>query len=114
MFVHQGKCTKDLLKKFDMDEAKPLSTPMLTMMALDTDDEGAMDQKEYRSMTRSLLYLTMMRPDIQFMVCVCVLSVFATQISSSSHQADHEVPLFHTRVWTLVFGLLLSFSLRVF
>jgi hypothetical protein len=29
-FVHQGKYTKDLLKKFDMGEAKPLSTPMST------------------------------------------------------------------------------------
>jgi hypothetical protein len=72
MFVHPGKCTKDLLKKFDMDEAKPLSTPMSTMMALYTNEEGAVDQKEYRSMTRSLLYLTVMRPDIQFMVCLCV------------------------------------------
>jgi hypothetical protein len=47
MFVHQGKCTKDLLKKFDMDEAKPLLTPMSTMMTLDTDEEGVVDQKEY-------------------------------------------------------------------
>ena len=64
-FVHQGKYTKDLLKKFDMGEAKPLWTPMLTTMALDANEEGeAMDQKEYRSMIRSLLYLTATRPDI--------------------------------------------------
>ena len=70
-FVHQGKYTKDLLKKFDMGEAKPLSTPMLTMMALDADEEGeAMDQKEYRSMIGSLLYLMETRLDIQFMVCL--------------------------------------------
>ena len=37
-FVHQGKYTKDLLKKFDMGEAKPLSMPMLTMMALDANE----------------------------------------------------------------------------
>jgi hypothetical protein len=30
-----------------------------------------MDQKEYRSMIDSLLYLTVMRPDIQFSVCLC-------------------------------------------
>jgi hypothetical protein len=30
-----------------------------------------MDQKEYRSMIGSLLYLTAMRPDIQFSVCMC-------------------------------------------
>jgi hypothetical protein len=50
-FVHQGKYTKDLLRKFDMGEAKPLSTSMLTTIALDEDKEGeAVDQKEYRSM----------------------------------------------------------------
>jgi hypothetical protein len=43
--MHQGKYTKDVLKKFDMGEAKPLSTPMST---LDEDKEGeAVDQKEY-------------------------------------------------------------------
>ena len=64
-FVHQGKYTKDMLKKFDMGEAKPLSMPMLNTMALDADEEGeVVDQKEYRSMIRSLLYLTAMRPDI--------------------------------------------------
>ena len=63
--MHQGKYTKDLLKKFDMGEAKPLSTPMSTTMALDANEEGeAMDQKEYRSMIGSLLYLTATRPDI--------------------------------------------------
>ena len=70
--MHQGKYTKDLLKKFDMGEAKPLSTPMSTTTALDTDEDGEpVDQKEYRSMIGSLLYLTATRPDIQFVVCLC-------------------------------------------
>jgi len=70
-FVHQGKYTKDLLKKFDMGEAKPLWTPMSTMTALNVDEEReAMDQKEYRSMIGSLLYLMETRLDIQFMVCL--------------------------------------------
>jgi hypothetical protein len=47
-FVHQGKYTKDVLKKFNMGEAKPLSTPMSTTTALDEDKEGeVMYQKEY-------------------------------------------------------------------
>jgi hypothetical protein len=113
--VHQGKYTKDVLKKFNMGEAKPLSTPMSTTMALDEDKEGeAVDQKEYRSMIGSLLYLTVTRPDIQFAVCLCARSVFAAHVSSSSHQADPKIPSFHTRVWSLVFGLFLSFSLQVF
>jgi hypothetical protein len=71
-FVHQGKYTKDVLKKFDMGEGKPLSTPMSTSMTLDTDEDGEpVDQKEYRSMIGSLLYLTAMRSDIHFAVCLC-------------------------------------------
>jgi hypothetical protein len=85
MFVHQGKYTKDMLKKFDMGEAKPLSIPMSTTMALDEDKEGeAVDQKEYRSMIGSLLYLTVMRPDIQFTVCLCA------RFQSSSHTSHRQ------------------------
>jgi hypothetical protein len=42
---------------------------------------------------------------------VHALSVFTAHIASSSHHADHEVPSFHTRIWSLVFSFLLSFSL---
>ena len=64
-FVHHGKYTKDMQKKFDMGEAKPLSMPMSTATVLDAKEEGeAVDQKEYRSMIGSLLYLTATRPDV--------------------------------------------------
>ena len=63
--MHQGKYTKDILKKFDMGEAKPLWMPMSTTTALDADEEGeVVDQKEYRNMIGSLLYLTTTRLDI--------------------------------------------------
>jgi hypothetical protein len=39
-FVHQGKYTKDVLKKFNMGEAKHLSTPMSTRAALDADEDS--------------------------------------------------------------------------
>ncbi|XP_066344265.1 uncharacterized protein [Miscanthus floridulus] len=66
-FVHQGKYMKDVLKKFAMDDAKPISTPMPTSAALDADEDGEpVDQKEYRSMIGSLLYLTATRLDIHF------------------------------------------------
>jgi hypothetical protein len=55
-----------------MSEAKPHSRPMSTTTALDADEDGKpMDQKEYRNMIGSLLYLTMTRPDIHFAVCLC-------------------------------------------
>jgi hypothetical protein len=68
-FVHQAKYTKDLMKKFNMAELKPMSTLMSSMASLGPDEDGdAMDQREYRSMIGSLLYLTATRPDIQFAV----------------------------------------------
>jgi hypothetical protein len=71
-FVHQAKYTKDILKKFNMDDSKPLSTLMSMSTALDADEDGEpVDQKEYQSMIVSLLYLTATRPDIQFSVCLC-------------------------------------------
>jgi hypothetical protein len=58
IFIHQAKYTKDLMK-FNMTELKPVSTPMSTTMVLDPDENNkAVDQREYRSMIGSLLYLT--------------------------------------------------------
>jgi hypothetical protein len=57
-FVHQTKCTKDMRKKFNMTEFKPVSTPMSTVTTLDPDENGeAADQRDYWSMIGSLLYL---------------------------------------------------------
>jgi hypothetical protein len=70
--VHQTKYTKDIVSKFKMEDSKATMTPMSTTIALDADEKGEHeDQKEYRSMIRSLLYLTVTRPDIQFSVCLC-------------------------------------------
>jgi hypothetical protein len=71
-FVHQVKYTKDLMKKFNMAELKPVSTPMSSVASLGPDEDGeAVDQREYRSMIGSLLYLTATRSDIQFAVGLC-------------------------------------------
>jgi hypothetical protein len=70
--VHQAKYTKDIVRKFKMEDSKAMATPMSTTTTLDADEEGEyVDQKEYRSMIRSLLYLKATRPDIQFSVCLC-------------------------------------------
>jgi hypothetical protein len=58
-FVHQAKYTKDMMKKFNMAEFNPVSTPMSMATALDPDEnDKVIDQREYRSMIGSLLYLT--------------------------------------------------------
>jgi hypothetical protein len=72
IFIHQAKYTKDLMKMFNIAELKPMSTLMSTAVALDLDkNDEAVDQREYRSMIGSLLYLTATQPDIQFTVCLC-------------------------------------------
>ncbi|XP_039855260.1 uncharacterized mitochondrial protein AtMg00810-like [Panicum virgatum] len=71
-FIHQDKYTKDMLKKFDFGDLSPMPTPMSTSTVLDEDTKGVtVDQKEYRSMIDSLLYLMATRPDIQFAVYLC-------------------------------------------
>jgi hypothetical protein len=71
-FVHQAKYMNDLMKKFNMAELKPVSTPMSSAASLGSDEDGeAVDQREYRSMIGSLMYLTATRLDIQFVMGMC-------------------------------------------
>jgi hypothetical protein len=71
-FVHQAKYTKNIVRRFKMEDSKAMATSMSTTTALDADEEGEhVDQKECRSMIGSLLYLTTTRSDIQFSVCLC-------------------------------------------
>jgi hypothetical protein len=71
-FISQTKYTHDMLKKFDMVNAKPIKTPMPTNGHLDLNEEGkVVDNKVYRSMISSLLYLCASRLDIMLSVCMC-------------------------------------------
>jgi hypothetical protein len=89
-FVHQAKYTKDILKKFKMDDSKSLSTPMSTTTVLDADEDGErVDQKDYWSMIGSLLYLTATRSDIQFYVCLC--AHFQASPRTSHRQAVKQI-----------------------
>jgi hypothetical protein len=71
-FISQTKYIQDILTKFGMKNAKPIKTPMGTNGHLDLDPGGkSVDQKVYRSMIGSLLYLCASRPDIMLFVCMC-------------------------------------------
>jgi hypothetical protein len=71
-FIRQLKYTRDILKKFGMDKAKPIMMPMVTNGHLDLDFGGtSVVQKVYRSMIGSLLYLCESWPDIMLSVCMC-------------------------------------------
>ena len=71
-FINQAKYTKELLKKFGMESSSTSKTPMATTTKLGKDESGKpVEEKRYRGMIGSLLYLTTSRPDIIFSVCVC-------------------------------------------
>ncbi|KAI0522554.1 hypothetical protein KFK09_004934 [Dendrobium nobile] len=71
-FLNQTKYIKDILKKYEMDKAKLINTPMTSSVPLDKDPSGkSVYQKKYKGMVGSLLYLTASRPEIMFSVCLC-------------------------------------------
>ena len=65
IFINQAKYTKELLKKFGMENAKTLGTLMIPSTKLNKDENGkSVDEKKYRCMIGSLLYLIASRPEI--------------------------------------------------
>jgi hypothetical protein len=71
-FISQMKYTRDILKKFGMDKTKSITTLMGTNDHLYLDLGGtSVDQKVYRFMTGSLIYLCASRTDIMLSVCMC-------------------------------------------
>ncbi|GJV27788.1 retrovirus-related pol polyprotein from transposon TNT 1-94 [Tanacetum coccineum] len=72
IFFNQSKYIKEMLKKFGLEESKPMKTPMSSDTKLTKDEEcESVDSTKYRGMIGSLLYLMASRPDIMFSVCLC-------------------------------------------
>nr|GEW43712.1 hypothetical protein [Tanacetum cinerariifolium] len=76
--THVYRLKKDLYglkqapRKFGMNSCDPVDTPMVDRLKLDEDPIGiSVDQTRFRSMIRSLMYLTASRPDLVFAVCMC-------------------------------------------
>ena len=60
-------------KKYGMESAKVIANPISTTTKLTKDEESKeMDEKLYRDMIGSFLYLSANRLDIMFSVCLCV------------------------------------------
>jgi hypothetical protein len=69
MFISQEKYLREMLKRFQMEDSKPVGTPMVTGCKLRKDDDSPdVDQSSYRSMIGSLLYITASRPNIMHAV----------------------------------------------
>nr|GEX16560.1 hypothetical protein [Tanacetum cinerariifolium] len=73
IFLSQDKYVGDILKKFGYSEVRLSNTPMDKENPWGKNGTGKdVDLHLYRSMIRSLMYLTASRPDIMFAVCACV------------------------------------------
>ena len=72
IFLSQSKNVKNLVKKFGLESASSVRTPMSLNVKLTVDLLGkSVDPSLYRSMIGSLLYLTASRLDISYSIGVC-------------------------------------------
>ena len=115
IFIHQTKYVKDILRKFHFEDCKPMSTPMTVGCKLSKEDESKnVDQKSYRSMIGSLLYVTTSRPDIK--QAVGMVARFQSAPKESHVQSVKRI--FRYLKGTINFGLWYpskkSFSLKAY
>jgi hypothetical protein len=63
IFISQTKYIREMLKRFGVEDLKLVTTPMKTSCKLSKDDDSnSTDQRQYKSMIGSLLYVTTSRP----------------------------------------------------
>ena len=106
IFLGQGKYAVDILSRFQMEDCRPMSTPMITnWKKLSASDSQLVDATVYRQLIGSLMYLVNTRPDICFAV---------NTLSQYMVRAYFRVSF--TRLWeTVIFNSLLfsnSWTLR--
>ena len=95
IFINQAKYIKELIEKFGMDGCKSSKTPMSTTTKLNKDEHGkSVDEKKYRGMIGSLLYLTSSRPDIMYATCLCARFQSYTK-ESHMHAVKHILKYLH-------------------
>jgi hypothetical protein len=65
IFISQTKYIREMIKRFGMEDCKPATTHMKTSCKLSKDDDSnSTDQRQYRSMIGSLLYVTASKLDV--------------------------------------------------
>jgi hypothetical protein len=65
IFISQTNYIKEMIKRFGMEDWKPVTTPIQASCKLSKDDDSkSIDQRQYMSMIGSLLYVTTSRLDV--------------------------------------------------
>jgi hypothetical protein len=104
IFISQSKYLKDMLKKFGLENAKAIKTPMATDGHLDLDEGGTMvDQKLYHSIIGSLLYIIASRPDVMFSVCMCArFQASPKEIHLKAAKKNSKIFEVYSQYWSMV------------
>ena len=65
IFLGQGRYTTEILKRFQMEDCRPMATPMITnWKKIDKTEDDEADPTLYRQLIGSLMYLVNTRPYI--------------------------------------------------
>ncbi|GKF51335.1 uncharacterized mitochondrial protein-like protein, partial [Tanacetum coccineum] len=68
LFLTQSKYARDILKRADLYDSNPVSTPLATHVSFTADGIPYSDSTLYRSLVGALQYLTITRPDLSYAV----------------------------------------------
>jgi hypothetical protein len=69
IFLGHGKYVCDILRRFQMEDCRPMTTPMITnWKKLHASESELVDSTLYHQLIGSLMYLVNTRPDICFVV----------------------------------------------
>ena len=90
IFISQESYAKEILKKFRMENANPVSTPCITGLKLSKEGEGKLvNSTMFRSLVGNLMYLTSTRPDIMY--AVSLVSRFMQKPYSNHWEAAKRI-----------------------
>lgn len=91
IYLGQGKYVIEMLKRFDMMDCKPMTTPIITnLRRLRSFESSLVDPTRYRQLIGSLMYLVNTRPDILFVVNFLSQFQLSRSMSLDSSQAHSE------------------------
>jgi hypothetical protein len=71
IFIHQNKYANEILVKFGMENCNKVCSPIVPGCKLTKNEEGkAADNKWYKQVVGSLMYMLATRPDLAYSVCL--------------------------------------------
>eukprot|EP00253_Pinus_taeda_P001980 PITA_01980 len=107
IFLGQGRYATEILKRFRMEDCRPMATPMITNWKnIDASEDKDVDPTLYRQLIGSLMYLVNTRPDICY--AVNTLSQFMVE-PKRAHWAAAKHVLRYSQ-GTIDYGLLYTRS----